>query len=71
VQSYPATTQPLHGSNTSAHSYNPADSPQSASTVTIGSDDILRRKSVILPSLQIPPSINKSGGSSGEFAAQV
>jgi hypothetical protein len=80
VQPYPATTQPLHVSNSlalpvvggaSAHSYIPADSPQSASTATIGSDDILRRKSVILPSLQIPPSINNSGGSLGEFAAQV
>jgi len=80
VQPYPATTQPLHGSNNSAlpvvggaasHSYIPVDSPQSVSTVTIGSDDILRRKSVILPSLQIPPSINNSGGSLGEFAAQV
>jgi hypothetical protein len=80
VQSYPATTQPLHGSNHSAlpavgaaasHAYIPVDSPQSASTATIGSEDILRRKSVILPSLQIPPSINSSGGSLGEFAARV
>jgi len=80
AQPYPTTTQPLHGSNSSAlsvakgtstYSYNPADSPPSASTATIGSDDILRRKSVILPSLQIPPSINNSGGSLGEFAAQV
>jgi hypothetical protein len=80
AQPYPATTQPIHGSSTSAlpvvggassHSYIPADSPQSASTATIGSEDILRRKSVILPSLQIPPSINNSGGSLGEFAAQV
>jgi hypothetical protein len=78
TQPYPTTTQPLHGSNSSAlsvvrgasaHSYNLADSPPSASTAT--SDDILRRKSVILPSLQIPPSINNSGGSLGEFAAQV
>jgi hypothetical protein len=34
-------------------------------------EDAGRRKSVILPSLQIPSSINNSGGSLGEFAAQV
>jgi len=80
VPPYPATTQPLAVSSSSVipvvgggstHSYIPADSPPSARTVTNGSEDILPRKSVILPSLQIPTSINNSGGSLGEFAAQV
>ncbi len=80
LQAYPAAKHPLHVPNSSAlpavggasaHSYIPADSPRRTSTATIGSDDILPRKNVILPSLQIPPSVNNSGGSLGEFAAQV
>lgn len=83
VQLCPATAQPSRGSSgpnvpavsvirgASAPSYIQADSPQSVGTATLASDDVGRRKSIILPSLQIPPSINNSGGSLGEFAAQV
>lgn len=47
--------------------------PQSPKDVArpVAEEDTSRRKSVILPSLQIPSSINNSGGSLGEFAAQV
>jgi hypothetical protein len=80
IQPYPAATQPSRGSNISglpvvgggsAEAYIQADSPQSVGTSTLASDDVGRRKSVILPSLQIPSSINNSGGSLGEFAAQI
>lgn len=34
-------------------------------------DEVVQKKSIIVPNLQIPGSINDSGGSLGEFAAQV
>jgi hypothetical protein len=56
----------------SVQPYLKAHSPQNASTgVPILAEENLRWKSGILPSLQIPTSINNSGGSLGEFAAQV
>lgn len=45
--------------------------PQSLGVAAIALDDSEKRKSLILPNLQIPSSINQSGGSLGEFAAQV
>lgn len=80
VQTYSAATQHSRGLNTatlpvagaaSAQPYIQADSPQSVGTASLASDDTVRRKSIILPSLQIPLSVNNSGGSLGEFAAQI
>jgi hypothetical protein len=51
------------------YSRQPTHSPKHTSTSSQTDDG--RGKSVVLPSLQIPPSINNSGGSLGEFAAQV
>jgi hypothetical protein len=59
-------------SGMSAQSYSKAYSPKNASTAVLAPvEETARRKSGILPSLQIPSSINNSGGSLGEFAAQV
>lgn len=56
-----------------AQSYPKAHSPHNTSTTIVLApvEETARRKSSILPSLQIPASINNSGGSIGEFAAQV
>lgn len=52
-------------------SYPQKCSPQSTGTVVFAPEEVEHRKSVILPSLQIPASVNTSGGSLGEFAAQI
>ena len=51
--------------------YSPESASTSTSTAVLALEETVRRKSVILPNLQIPASINNSGGSLGEFAAQV
>jgi hypothetical protein len=65
--------QPLHQPSRASY---PATSPQQPNQInTVAPDGFPRRKSVnsdmITPNLQIPPSINDSGGSLAEFAAQV
>jgi hypothetical protein len=54
-----------------AQAYSSSHSSQSTSTAVLKPEDIERRKSGILPSLQIPRSVNDSGRSLGEFAAEV
>lgn len=72
-QSRSLTAQALSniGSGSQQSSYG-RQSPKNSSTGVLSqADDVSRRKSAILASLQIPSSINNSGGSLGEFAAQV
>lgn len=59
------------GSQISSYGRQNGQSPKNSSTGVLSQADDRSRKSAILPSLQIPASINKSGGSLGEFAAQV
>lgn len=54
-----------------SQSYAQKRSPQSTGTVIFAPEDVEQRKNVILPNLQIPAAINTSGGSLGEFAAQI
>lgn len=44
---------------------------QAARTSVLAPESITQAKSSILPGLQIPPEITKSGGNLGEFAAQI
>lgn len=67
----PKTTDLSSVRGTAALSYPQRHSPQITGTAVLAPEDVGHRKSVIQPSLQIPASINNSGGSLGEFAAQI
>jgi hypothetical protein len=57
------------------HSQPSSPQPTNKTSALVPSETVARRKSansdMILPNLQIPQSINNSGGSLAEFAAQV
>jgi hypothetical protein len=73
-QSRALTAQALSNVGVSSHQpyiRQPLQSPKTNTGVLSQADDSVRRKSNILLNLQIPAEINNSGGSLGEFAAQV
>ncbi|KAI9733186.1 MAG: hypothetical protein M1818_007304 [Claussenomyces sp. TS43310] len=63
-------SNPAPKSDPSAQPYGRIQSPKAAA-VAAPAEEGAKRKNLILPNLQIPSSVNNSGGSLGEFAAQI